>query len=244
MFISFRLLITWALIWGSGRNGGAFPFVSVLFPPSTPNAHKLTYFILFLITFFTNRHSDPYEFVLFELLHWIAGVIVSLVFQLLKKLMFSNSCISLNVFSLTFMAHYFFPSSVLLSCAAVLLDVFLLVIVLLWTSSNPLSSFTGAVRLRFLIGETCFRYWRILKAASPTYFQSRSPIIVHNHKATHNPRASYRAGNPINPKIGQNTSPTYKFPLRQGLEKRPRKYQKKNTPKIRISYFWGIPGGI
>ena len=40
----------------------------------------------------------------------------------------------------------------------------------------------------------------------------------------------------------QNTNPTCKFPLRQGIEKIPRKYQK-NTPKIRIScIFWVFQG--
>ena len=61
-----------------------------------------------------------------------------------------------------------------------------------------------------------------------------------------NPRASYRAETPTNPKIGQKIPArhtNWNSPLRQGIEKIPRKYQK-NTPKIRISYFLSIPGGI
>ena len=54
-----------------------------------------------------------------------------------------------------------------------------------------------------------------------------------------NPRASYRAQDPTNPKIGpKNTSPTSEFPQRQEIEKIPRKYQK-DTPQMRFSYFWG-----
>ena len=53
-----------------------------------------------------------------------------------------------------------------------------------------------------------------------------------------NPRPSYRAENPT--KKAKNTSPTSEFTYAR--RKKKRKYQK-NTPKIRFSYFGGIPGG-
>ena len=58
------------------------------------------------------------------------------------------------------------------------------------------------------------------------------------------PRASYRAENPTNPKIGQKYQPDIQIPPtagdRQNTPKIPEKYPK----KYELSYFLSIPGGI
>ena len=59
-----------------------------------------------------------------------------------------------------------------------------------------------------------------------------------------NPRPSYRAENPTNPKIDQNTSPTSKFPLRQGIRRDTLKIPEKYAKNTKIGYSGGGSEGV
>ena len=59
-----------------------------------------------------------------------------------------------------------------------------------------------------------------------------------------NPRASYRAENPTNPKIGQKYQPDIQIPPTAGDRKNTPKIPEKYPKNTNFSYFFSIPGGI